>query len=106
VDERIRCTGATNLLYLAVMERAVECGLRWFDFGRSRRDNAGPYAFKQNQGFEPRILGYQRYVPPGCRAPDLTPGNPRFGLARRVWPRLPLVLTSRVGAWLSRSIPG
>jgi hypothetical protein len=106
VDERLRCMGSTNLLYMATMERAVRCGLHWFDFGRSRRDNPGPYAFKRNQGFEPRVLGYQRYVPPGRSAPDLTPGNPRFGLARRIWPSLPLVATSRLGAWLSKSVPG
>ena len=106
VDERVRCTGCTNLLYLTVMERAVACGLRRFDFGRSRRDNHGSFAFKCNQGFEPQVLGYQRCVPPGRKAPDLTPSNPRFALARRLWRHLPLSLTCRLGGWLSRSIPG
>jgi len=106
MDERLRCTGSANLVYLAVMERAAACGLRRFDFGRSRRDNAGPYTFKRNQGFEPQALGYQRYVPLGRRAPDLTPSNPRFALARRVWRRLPVSVTSRLGGWLARSIPG
>ena len=36
-DERVRCTGASNLIYFAVMERAVRAGLRNFDFGRSRK---------------------------------------------------------------------
>ncbi|MFQ5806470.1 MAG: FemAB family XrtA/PEP-CTERM system-associated protein [Phycisphaerae bacterium] len=106
VDERIRCTGATNLLYFAVMERAVRAGLRRFDFGRSRKDNSGAFNFKRNQGFEPETLGYQRYVPSGRRPPDLTPDNPRFSLARRVWPRLPLAATKTLGAWLAKSIPG
>ena len=106
VDERIRCTGAMNLLYLNVMERAVREGLRRFDFGRSRKDNPGSYRFKENQGFVPRTLGYQRYVPAGRTPPDLTPSNPRFSLARRIWPRLPLGLTKPLGAWLSKTIPG
>jgi FemAB-related protein (PEP-CTERM system-associated) len=106
VDERARCTGATNLVYLAVMERAVRSGLHWFDFGRSRKDNRGAFSFKRNQGFEPRTLGYQRYAPAGQQPPDLTPGNPRFACARRIWPRLPLALTVPLGSWLSRSIPG
>jgi FemAB-related protein (PEP-CTERM system-associated) len=106
VDERIRCTGATNLIYFAVMEHAVRAGLRQFDFGRSRKDNTGSFRFKKNQGFEPRTLGYQRYVPAGRTPPDLTPDNPRFSLARRIWPRLPLALTRPLGAWLARSIPG
>lgn len=106
VDERVRCTGATNFIYFAVMERAVRAGLRRFDFGRSRKDNAGSFRFKKNQGFEPQTLGYQRYVPAGRTPADLTPGNPRFSLARRVWPRLPLALTKPLGAWLAKSIPG
>lgn len=106
VDERVRCTGATNLIYLAVMERAVEHGLRRFDFGRTRKGNRGPFDFKIHQGFEPRELGYQRYVPPGRTAPDLTPANPRFAAARRVWRHLPLPLTRSLGAWISSSLPG
>ena len=106
VDERQRCTGVTNLLYFAVMERAVRSGLRRFDFGRTRKDNVGSASFKKNQGFEPRTLGYQRYTPPGRVAPDLSPSNRRFDLARRIWPRLPLSLTRPVGEWLARSIPG
>ncbi len=105
-DERIRGDGATNLLYWSIMEQAVAAGVRHFDYGRSRADNAGAAGFKKNQGFEPRPLGYQRYVPPGGRAPDLKPSNPRFALARRVWARLPLAVTQGLGAWLSRSLPG
>jgi FemAB-related protein (PEP-CTERM system-associated) len=106
VDERARCTGSTNLIYYAVMERAVRAGLRRFDFGRSRKNNTGSFRFKKNQGFDPQTLAYQRYVPAGRTPPDLTPDNPRFSLARRVWPRLPLTLTRPVGAWLAKSIPG
>jgi len=105
-DERIRCDGAANLLYLSVMERAVRSGLRFFDYGRSRADNTGAVGFKKNQGFEPRPLGYQRYVPPGQRPPDLKPSSPRFALARRVWRRLPLAATRALGAWAARSLPG
>lgn len=106
VDERVSYTGTANLLYASVMERAVECGLRRFDFGRTRSDNVGPCSFKCNQGFSPVTLGYQRYVPPGRQPPDLTPTNPRFALARRIWPRLPLALTRVVGSWLAKSVPG
>jgi FemAB-related protein (PEP-CTERM system-associated) len=106
VDERLHARGAVNLLYLSIMERAVGYGLRRFDFGRTRKGNAGAAAFKRNQGFWPRTLGYQRYVPPGQRAPDLRPESPRFRLARQIWQRLPLAVTQRAGAWLARSIPG
>jgi len=104
-DEARRCSAA-NFIYLAVMERAVAAGYRVFDFGRSRRDNGGSYDFKRFQGFEPRTLEYQRCVEPGCNAADLSPTNPAFGLARRIWPHLPLCVTRFAGARLSRHIPG
>jgi FemAB-related protein (PEP-CTERM system-associated) len=105
-DERIRCEGAANLLYWSVMERAVQEGIRNFDYGRSRADNAGAVGFKKNQGFEPRPLGYQRYVPVDRQAPDLKPSNPRFARARHIWRRLPLCVTRPLGAWAARSLPG
>ncbi|MBN2445578.1 MAG: GNAT family N-acetyltransferase, partial [Phycisphaerae bacterium] len=106
VDERASRSGATNLVYLATMERAVKQQLARFDFGRTRKDNAGSFAFKRNQGFEPRTLGYQRFTPLGQSDPDLTPANPRFALARRIWRHLPLPITRAAGAWLSRALPG
>jgi len=95
-----------NLVYYAIMGRAVAAGLRRFDFGRTRKDNPGPAAFKRNQGFRARTLGYQRYVRPGTTAPDLSPSNTRFGPLRRVWQRLPLFVTRRLGAYLVRSFTG
>jgi FemAB-related protein (PEP-CTERM system-associated) len=105
-DERVRCDGAANLLYWSLMECAVGAGLRRFDYGRSRAENTGAMGFKKNQGFEPRPLGYQRYVPPGRSAPDLRASSQRFELARRLWPRLPLLVTRSAGAVLARWIPG
>jgi len=104
-DEAKRCSAA-NFAYLTVMERAVEQGYGVFDFGRSRRDNAGSYDFKRFHGFTPRRLGYQYYAMPGHEAPDLSPTNPRFQLARRLWKHLPLSVTRRAGAYLAKHIPG
>ena len=105
VDEARRYD-AGNFIYLTVMERAVAAGYRVFDFGRSRRDNAGSYDFKRFCGFEPRPLAYQYYVPPGCAPPKMSPSDGRYRVARRVWPRLPLAVTRLVGGWLSRHLPG
>lgn len=104
-DEARSC-GAANLIYLDAMERGVRAGYRIFDFGRSRRDNTGSFNFKRFQGFEPRPLEYQCYTSPGSAAGNLSPDNPRYRLARAVWPRLPLVLTRLLGAMLSKHIPG
>jgi FemAB-related protein (PEP-CTERM system-associated) len=98
--------GINNFIYLTAMERSVELGCRVFDFGRTRRDNTGCFNFKRYQGFEPQYLEYQRLVAPGARQPNLTPTNPRFGLARRIWPHLPISLTRWMGACVSRHVPG
>lgn len=104
-DDARQCSAA-NLIYLTAMERGVECGYRIFDFGRSRRDNTGSYDFKRFNGFQPRPLGYQYYTAPGHSTPDLSPSNPKFRLARRLWTHLPLWVTRTLGARVARHIPG
>jgi len=106
VDERFRKFNVYNYLYLAAMEHAVDMGCHTFDFGRSRRDNVGSCTFKKNQGFEPEPLEYQCYAPPGRTAPNLTPSNSRFAVARYLWPALPPSITRPLGSWLTRQIPG
>lgn len=98
------CTN--NFLYLTIMELAVRRGCRMFDFGRSRKDNAGSANFKRYHGFEPRDLEYQQVLVCGDKLPNLTPSNAKFRAARWLWQWLPLCATRRLGAWLSGSIPG
>ncbi len=100
-----RCSAA-NFIYLTAMERGVEHGYRTFDFGRSRRDNKGSFDFKRFQGFEPRPLGYQTYTSDGSPPPNLSPDNPKFRMARRVWSHLPLWVTRPLGVRLSKHVPG
>jgi len=101
-----RSCSAANFIYFTVMQRGVEAGYRVFDFGRSRRDNAGSADFKRFNGFEARPLGYQMYTAPGARTPNLSPDNRRFQAVRKLWPHLPLWLTRTVGGYLARHIPG
>lgn len=100
-----RCSAA-NYLYFRTMQRAVEYGLRIFDFGRSRRDNPGSFDFKRFHGFEPTPLHYQKYLAPGTPPPDLSPTSRRFRAARSIWPLLPLRMTQWAGSYLSQHIPG
>jgi FemAB-related protein (PEP-CTERM system-associated) len=104
-NEARRCSAA-NYVYLTAMERSVDEGYRFFDFGRSRRDNTGSFNFKCFQGFEPRPLGYQYYTPPGQQPPNLSPANPKFRVARKVWSCLPFWVTRPLGARLTRHFPG
>ncbi len=104
-DAAKRCSAA-NFAYLTLMERAVDTGICVFDFGRSRQDNKGSYNFKRLHGFTPKPLEYQSYVPDGIAKPNLSPSNPNYRLARRVWPHLPLFLTQSLGAAVAKHIPG
>ena len=104
-DDARRCSAA-NYIYLTAMERGVEEGFRVFDFGRSRRDNPGSYNFKRFQGFEPHSLGYQCYTAPGHGPPNLSPSNPKYRFARKLWTHLPLWVTQAAGARIARHIPG
>jgi FemAB-related protein (PEP-CTERM system-associated) len=101
-----RACSAANFIYLTLAEQAAEDGYRVFDFGRSRRDNAGSFDFKRFHGFEPRPLAYQQVSMIGTKAMELSPSNPKFRLARRLWTHLPLGLTRRLGARLTYHIPG
>jgi FemAB-related protein (PEP-CTERM system-associated) len=103
-SDRARALAASNLLYYALMEHASDRGLKKFDFGRSRRDT-GPFEFKKNQGFEPTPLKYQYLLENGGSPPALNPDNPKFGLARKVFRRLPMPLATRLGAYVSARLP-
>lgn len=104
-DEARHCSAA-NFTYFSVMRLAAAEGYRVFDFGRSRRDNPGSFDFKRFHGFEPHPLAYQRWTIDGRDRGGLTPSNPLFTPARRVWSWLPPAVTRRLGSHLSRHIPG
>jgi hypothetical protein len=93
-----------DFMYWDVMCHAAAHGYRVFDFGRSR-EGTGSYHFKRHWGFEPVPLPYQYVVREGDALPDLSPSNPRFVLAVRVWRRLPLAVTNVLGPFLTRYLP-
>ena len=94
---------ASNFMYMALQEWAVEEGFRIFDFGRSRADS-GAYKFKVNQGFEPRPLEYRYHLVRKRHTPSFTPSNPRVRVLQNTWRRLPLwlarLLSNRLSAYL------
>lgn len=96
---------ANNLMYLRLMEWAVEHGLRIFDFNRSRKDNEGPYDFKCFMGFEPTPLHYQIWLHQARELPNLSPSNAKFSAAKKVWQKMPLWFTRHAGAQVARWIP-
>lgn len=96
---------ANNVMYVRLMEYAIERGLRWFDFNRTRRDNHGPYDFKRHHGFEPESLHYQVYLHNGRELPNLSPSNRKYAFAGRIWRKLPPWITRPAGARITKWIP-
>ncbi|MCD6378027.1 MAG: FemAB family PEP-CTERM system-associated protein [Planctomycetes bacterium] len=104
-NERGMDKNANNVMYLKLMEYAVERGIKWFDFNRTRRDNPGPYAFKRHHGFEPTPLHYQVMLCRAKKLPNLSPSNRKFAMVGRIWRRLPLSFTRTLGARITKWIP-
>jgi FemAB-related protein (PEP-CTERM system-associated) len=96
-----RSLAANDFMYWQVMERARENGLRWFDFGRSKRET-GAYDFKKNWGFEPRPLHYEYYLVRAQQMPNLSPTNPKYGGAIEIWKRLPLPIANAIGPLVAK----
>jgi FemAB-related protein (PEP-CTERM system-associated) len=91
------------LMYHHLLRRAVERGQRVFDFGRSTTD-ASTFRFKKQWGAAPHPATWQYCVLRGSVG-DMRPDNPRYDRAIRLWKRLPVGLTRRLGPLLVRGIP-
>jgi FemAB-related protein (PEP-CTERM system-associated) len=98
-----RGAGANDLMYWALMRRAVERGCDTFDFGRSKVDT-GPYGFKRNWGFEPRPIIHQFRLLGVDTLPEVNPNNPRYAATIQLWRRLPLPVANALSPLLSRSL--
>jgi len=98
-----RSTGANDMMYWALMRRAVERGYTTFDFGRSKVDT-GPYNFKRNWGFQPRSISHHYRLLNQAELPNINPTNPRYAAFIKAWRRLPLPVATAVSPLLSRSL--
>lgn len=96
--------GVNNFMYWKLMEWASQRGIRWFDFGRSRKDS-GPAHFKKNMGFEQVQLEYQYWLSPGAKLPDFTPDNPKLERYKRLWQKMPSALARKLGGTLFKQLP-
>ncbi len=96
-------TCANMLMYWNLLRRAIERAQGTFDFGRSSPD--GPtYKFKSQWGAQPAPAEWQYFVRSGDVS-AMRPDNPRYERMIRVWKRLPVWLTRRIGPMIVRGIP-
>ena len=96
-------TNANMVMYWHLLARAIERGQQVFDFGRSTIDS-NTYKFKKQWGAEPHPSVWQYHVRKGSVG-DMRPDNSKYGMAIRVWRKLPLPLTQWLGPGIVRGIP-
>ncbi len=90
-----------DFMYWEVMRRAVEKGIKIFDYGRSKI-GTGSYSFKKNWGFTPEPLFYEFHLVKADSLPDINPLNPKYRLFIAAWKQLPLPVSQMIGPWLSK----
>jgi FemAB-related protein (PEP-CTERM system-associated) len=95
---------ANVLLYWEMLKFSSAGGFTTFDFGRSTRGE-GTFHFKRQWGAEPRELVWEYWTDGGHSIPDLSPANPRFGLAIKAWQHLPVKVATTLGPFIVRNIP-
>lgn len=91
------------LLYWGMMEESVRRGLDVFNFGRCTPDS-GTHRFKRQWGTEDHPLPWLQWSPSAVRSTP-NPDSAKYRMATKVWSRLPLALTNRLGPLLSRALP-
>jgi serine/alanine adding enzyme len=100
-EHNARCPNM--LLYAYLLRRAIERGQLTFDFGRSSAES-GTFRFKSQWGALPIPTAWQFYVRSGSPG-DVRPESGKFRLATRIWQRLPLCVTRRLGPIIAKGIP-
>ena len=96
---------ANMLVYWALMQRAIGDGARVFNFGRCS-PGSGTHRFKLQWGARDEALWWYQHGGDGVGATETpSPESDRYALATRVWKRLPLSMTTRLGPSIVRSIP-
>lgn len=103
-DRQERPRGVDDFVYLAIQRWGRENGYRTFDFGRSKR-GTGAYKFKSRWGMDEVPLAYQYYLVKARALPNVSPANPKYQLAIRLWQKLPLPVTRLIGPSIVKRVP-
>jgi FemAB-related protein (PEP-CTERM system-associated) len=91
------------LLYWAFMERAIETGLRSFNFGRCT-PGGGTHRFKSQWGGGDETLWWYDHAA-GGRTATPSAGKSAYGWGQRLWRLLPLPIARRLGPRIVKYIP-
>lgn len=93
-----------NILYWEAIKFAINHHFKKFDFGRST-PGEGTYKFKEQWGAMPVSLHWQYLMREDRPLPELSPTNPKFRLAIKLWQKLPVTVANVLGPAIVRNIP-
>ncbi len=94
---------ANDWMYWQLLQRAVTRGQHTFDFGRTSVDSS-TYVFKKKWGSKPVPTFWQYYTRRGS-VTEMRIESGHYDRMIRLWQRLPLWLTLRLGPLIVRGIP-
>lgn len=100
---RARALSAFDYLYYLLMRRAIQRGVRIFDYGRSKVGSTH-FNTKTYWGFEPTPVVYHVALIGAKELPNLSGANPKFALVSETWKRLPLPVANFAGPMLARHL--
>ena len=98
-----RSLGTNDFMYWRLMRHAVSRGCEVFDFGRSKV-GTGPFAFKENWGFEPRPITHHYKLLRRKSLPNVSPANPKYARLVQLWRKLPIPVANAASGLVSGSL--
>ncbi len=97
-----RALKSNDFMYYQLMCHSRDAhGSNYFDFGRSK-DDSGAFNYKRTWGMEPVALHYQFHLVKAQELPNLSPNNPKYQFFIKIWQKLPVWLSNRIGPFLSK----
>lgn len=93
----------SDFLYWSIVSRLCNGDITYLDMGRSII-GSGNEAFKMKLRPVKKPLSYWYLLAPGIELPKLNQDNPRFRFVRKIWQKMPLWLTMRIGPHLISGI--
>jgi len=93
-----------NFMYWSLIAQSCGEGLRYFDFGRSKK-GTGSYSFKSAWSMQVSELPYRYHLVRAKEVPHMSPVDGKFQKAVALWKRMPYACTKIIGPRLIRCIP-
>jgi FemAB-related protein (PEP-CTERM system-associated) len=93
-----------NFMYWSLIAQSCRDGVRWFDFGRSKR-GSGSFTFKSSWSMQMIDLPYRYSLVRSTEVPHLSSADSVFSLPVRLWKQLPFPVAKALGPTVVKWIP-